>query len=92
MQVTVPRRGGTSSKRDPNIRAIVLFRENLGTEGEVRALTADLREVMGSRALIGIDQEGGAVVRATFLPQPPADPSRPTAARQEFPEERWSGS
>src|SRR5205809_2565162 len=58
--------------RRHNVRAIVLFRENLGTEGEVRALTADLREVMGSRALIGIDQEGGAVVRATFLPQPPA--------------------
>jgi beta-N-acetylhexosaminidase len=28
--------------------------------------------VLGPEALIGIDQEGGAVVRATFLPQPPS--------------------
>jgi beta-N-acetylhexosaminidase len=27
---------------------------------------------MGEHALIGLDQEGGSVVRATFLPQPPA--------------------
>jgi beta-N-acetylhexosaminidase len=55
-----------------NVRAVVLFRDNLGSEDEVRALTTGLRETMGSKALIGIDQEGGAVVRATFLPQPPA--------------------
>ena len=55
-----------------NIRAICLFRKNLGTEAEVRKLCADLRELMGPEALIGIDQEGGSVVRATFLPQPPA--------------------
>jgi beta-N-acetylhexosaminidase len=58
--------------RRHHIRAVVLFRDNLGTEEDVRALTADLRKVMGPRALIGLDQEGGAVVRATFLPQPPA--------------------
>ena len=28
--------------------------------------------VLGPDALIGIDQEGGAVVRVTFLPQPPS--------------------
>ena len=38
----------------------------------MRQLTADLREVMGEHALIALDQEGGSVVRATFLPQPPA--------------------
>ena len=27
---------------------------------------------MGDKALIGVDQEGGSVVRATFLPQAPA--------------------
>jgi len=58
--------------RRHHVRAVVLFRDNLGTEEEVRALTAELRDVMGARALIGVDQEGGAVVRATFLPQPPA--------------------
>src|SRR6266404_4142367 len=58
--------------RRHRVRAIVLFRKNLGTEEEVRTLTADLRAAMGPAALIGIDQEGGAVVRATFLPQPPS--------------------
>jgi beta-N-acetylhexosaminidase len=54
------------------IRAVCLFRANLGTEEEVRRLTSQLREVMGPRALIGVDHEGGSVVRASFLPHPPA--------------------
>jgi beta-N-acetylhexosaminidase len=58
--------------RRHQVRAVCLFRRNLGTEDEVRRLTADLREAMGPSALIGIDQEGGSVVRATFLPQAPA--------------------
>ncbi len=58
--------------RRNRIRAVVLFRANLGSEAEVRALTGALRKTMGPRALIGIDQEGGAVVRTTFLPHPPA--------------------
>ncbi len=58
--------------RRHQIRAVCLFRKNLGTEAEVRQLVSDLREVLGPHALIGIDQEGGSVVRATFLPQAPA--------------------
>ncbi|MES2947225.1 MAG: beta-N-acetylhexosaminidase [Pseudomonadota bacterium] len=58
--------------RHHHIRAVCLFRKNLGTAAEVRKLTADLREVMGPLALIGLDQEGGSVIRATFLPQAPA--------------------
>src|SRR5579862_686020 len=58
-------------RRHP-VRAICLFRRNLGTEDEIRKLTADLREVMGPNSLIGIDQEGGSTIRATFLPQAPA--------------------
>ena len=58
--------------RRNRIRAVVLFRDNLGSEEEVRELIGDLHDVLGPRALIGVDQEGGAVVRATFLPQPPA--------------------
>ncbi len=58
--------------REQKIRSVCLFRKNLGTEDEVRALMRDLIEVLGPEALIGIDQEGGAVVRATFLPQPPS--------------------
>ena len=58
--------------RRNRVRAICLFRRNLGTEDEIRQLTADLREVMGPYSLIGIDQEGGSTIRATFLPQAPA--------------------
>lgn len=58
--------------REQKIRSVCLFRKNLGTESEVRALMRDLIAVLGPEALIGIDQEGGAVVRATFLPQPPS--------------------
>ena len=58
--------------RDNGIRAVVLFRHNLGSAAEIHALTADLRDVLGQRALIGIDQEGGAVIRATSVPQAPS--------------------
>ena len=58
--------------RDQQIRSVCLFRKNIGTEAEVKALMRDLIDVLGPEALIGIDQEGGAVVRVTFLPQPPS--------------------
>jgi beta-N-acetylhexosaminidase len=58
--------------REQHIRAVCLFRKNIGTEAEVRTLMRDLIAVLGPEALIGIDQEGGAVVRVTFLPQPPS--------------------
>ncbi|MCU6435558.1 glycoside hydrolase family 3 protein [Undibacterium sp. Jales W-56] len=58
--------------RDHHIRAVCLFRQNMVDAQQLSKLTADLREVMGPGALIGIDQEGGAVVRATWVPQPPA--------------------
>lgn len=58
--------------RDNHIRAVCLFRQNMVDAAQLSKLTADLRAVMGPNALIGIDQEGGAVVRATWLPAPPA--------------------
>jgi len=58
--------------REQSIRAVCLFRKNLGSEAEVRRLLADLRDVLGEHALIALDQEGGSVVRVTSLPQPPA--------------------
>lgn len=58
--------------RDQRVRAVCLFRKNLGTEDEIRRLTADLAAVLGPKALIGIDQEGGSVIRATCMPQAPA--------------------
>lgn len=58
--------------RENHIRAICLFRQNMVNQEQLAKFTADLREVMGPEALIGIDQEGGAVVRSTWVPQPPA--------------------
>ena len=58
--------------RSHHIRAVCLFRKNLGTRQQVQKLTTDLREALGPLGLIGIDQEGGSVIRATFLPQAPA--------------------
>lgn len=58
--------------KDHHIRAICLFRQNMVDEMQLKKLTGDLRLIMGEEALIGIDQEGGAVVRSTWVPQPPA--------------------
>ncbi len=58
--------------QDHGIRAICLFRKNLGSEVQICALTEDLRQLMGPLCLIAIDQEGGSVVRATTLPAPPS--------------------
>ncbi len=58
--------------RDNHIRAVCLFRQNMVDAQQLTKFTADLRAVMGPDSLIGIDQEGGAVVRATWVPQPPA--------------------
>jgi beta-N-acetylhexosaminidase len=55
-----------------SIRAVCLFRGNMTDSEQLPKLTADLRAVMGQDALIGIDQEGGAVVRSTWVPAPPA--------------------
>ena len=57
--------------RREHIRAVCLFRRNLGSEAEIRRLTTGLREVMGAGALIAMDQEGGSVARALCLPAAP---------------------
>ena len=58
--------------RENGIGGVCLFRGNMRDAAQLRRLTADLRAAMGPEALIAIDQEGGAVVRSTFLPPPPA--------------------
>jgi beta-N-acetylhexosaminidase len=58
--------------RESGIRAVCLFRQNMAHATQLSAFTADLRAAMGTHALIALDQEGGAVVRATWLPPPPA--------------------
>src|SRR3990167_3707317 len=46
--------------RANQVRAVCLFRKNLGTEAEVHQLTHDLRDVMGPMALIGHGSHKGA--------------------------------
>ena len=58
--------------RNNSVRGVCLFRGNMVDAAQLSRLTADLREAMGPGALIGIDQEGGAVVRSTWVPAPPA--------------------
>ncbi|MES2152745.1 MAG: beta-N-acetylhexosaminidase [Pseudomonadota bacterium] len=58
--------------RQNKVRGVCLFRQNMVDAQQLGRLTADLRAVMGPDALIGIDQEGGAVVRSTWVPAPPA--------------------
>src|SRR5690606_19891473 len=41
----------------------ILFRRNVESPDQMRALTADLRECVGREALVFIDQEGGRVQR-----------------------------
>lgn len=54
------------------LRAVCLFRRNLdGLEG-TRRLNEELHARLGPRALVAIDQEGGAVSRATFVPVGPS--------------------
>ncbi|MFI4940560.1 MAG: beta-N-acetylhexosaminidase [Burkholderiales bacterium] len=58
--------------RDNGIRAVCLFRQNMVDSAQLTKLVADLRAAMGPKALIALDQEGGAVVRATWLPAAPS--------------------
>ena len=58
--------------RENGIRGVCLFRGNMVDSEQLSKLTADLRAIMGPEALIAIDQEGGAVVRSTWVPAPPA--------------------
>ena len=58
--------------RNNAVRGVCLFRANMTDSAQLSRLTADLREAMGPDALIAIDQEGGAVVRSTWVPAPPS--------------------
>ncbi|MGQ5525028.1 beta-N-acetylhexosaminidase [Chitinimonas sp. PSY-7] len=58
--------------RQHHIRAICLFRRNVSSLETTRKLIADLKAAIGNDVLIGMDQEGGAVMRTLFLPQAPS--------------------
>ena len=52
-----------SGLRKLNPGGVILFRENLSSVAQIRALTEQIRSCLSPRALIGIDQEGGRVTR-----------------------------
>jgi len=56
-----------------HVGAVILFRRNVGTPGEIAALTGQLH-ALSSRPLVAIDHEGGRVMRlgAPFTQFPPA--------------------
>ena len=51
--------------RDVDPWGFILFRRNIGTPADVRALTVALREAVGRDAPVLVDQEGGPVQRLT---------------------------
>lgn len=65
-------------RRRPPVGAI-LFARNVESPPQLRALTAELREILGERAPVLVDQEGGRVARL----RPPHWPEFPPAARFE---------
>lgn len=58
--------------RQYKVRGACLFRQNMTDAAQLRRFTGALRDAMGPGALIALDQEGGAVVRATWVPAPPS--------------------
>jgi beta-N-acetylhexosaminidase len=59
--------------RDYHVGGICLFRRNLQDRYQTAELTAELRELCGENLVIGIDQEGGTVVRALDVPFSPGN-------------------
>jgi beta-N-acetylhexosaminidase len=58
--------------RANRIRGACLFRQNMRDAAQLARFTGELRDAMGEDALIALDQEGGAVVRALWVPPPPS--------------------
>jgi beta-N-acetylhexosaminidase len=58
--------------RQYKVRGACLFRQNMTDAAQLTRFTGMLRDAMGPEALIALDQEGGAVVRSTWVPAPPS--------------------
>lgn len=58
--------------RENRVRGACLFRQNMVDAEQLKRFTLELRDAMGAEALLALDQEGGAVVRATWVPAPPS--------------------
>ena len=61
----------TALRQQP-ISGICLFRRNLIDLEQSQALLQDVQQTVGRDILIAVDQEGGAVSRIPYLPQPPS--------------------
>lgn len=59
---------------------VILFRDNIVSPAQLRALTAQLQRSAGGRALISVDQEGGVVKRIPWAAPRVAQPGLRTAA------------
>jgi beta-N-acetylhexosaminidase len=59
--------------RDYKVGGICLFRRNTRDRYQTAELTTELRELCGENLVIGIDQEGGTVVRALDVPFSPGN-------------------
>jgi beta-N-acetylhexosaminidase len=62
--------------RDADPWGFILFRRNVDTPAQVRALTTELRDAVGWEAPILVDQEGGRVQRLTAPNWPKYPPAR----------------
>ncbi|MDY0964952.1 beta-N-acetylhexosaminidase [Massilia sp. CFBP9026] len=58
--------------RTHQIGGVCLFRQNMVDATQLTRFTGVLVDAMGPRALVALDQEGGAVVRSTWVPAPPS--------------------
>ncbi len=58
--------------RTYRIRGACLFRQNMVDAPQLTRFTGALKDAIGPQALIALDQEGGAVVRSTWVPAPPS--------------------
>ena len=58
--------------RQYKVRGACLFRQNMVDAAQLTRFTGRLRDALGPQALIALDQEGGAVVRSTWVPAPPS--------------------
>lgn len=58
--------------RTHRIRGACLFRQNMVDASQLTRFTGAVRAALGPQALIALDQEGGAVVRSTWVPAPPS--------------------
>src|SRR4051812_29841645 len=91
-QLVVLRFAGTTAPayvrralRERRVAGVILFRDNIVSPAQLRALTTQLQRAARGRALISVDQEGGVVKRIPWAAPRVAQPRlhTTTAARAE---------